>query len=259
MRALIINMATATDRMAFMAGQMAHFGFAWERVEAVTPASLEPPADDPVWHCWERPLRVTEMALCASHMAALHRVIALDAPCLVLEDDAVLATGLLGFLTQVHGLHGIDHISLEVRGRRKSVGPLRADVAMRRLWQDRTGSAAYIVWPSGARRMLAHGRAAGAPSDALISSTPGMLSWQADPALAVQLDIAPRYGVPQALATTSLIDAVAKPLVTGPYSRAEIRAFRRRRILSQLRLGLRMLRGRRVAVRVAQDWPDISL
>ena len=90
MKTLIINLARATDRMEFMRAQMADLGLDWERIEAVTPATLQPPADDPVWHRWQRPMRSTEMALCASHMAALRRAIALDAPCLVLEDDALL-------------------------------------------------------------------------------------------------------------------------------------------------------------------------
>ncbi len=259
MHALIINMASATDRMAFMTAQMAHFGFVWERIEAITPETLAPGQANPVWHRWERPLRVTEMALCASHMAAWTQVVALNAPCLVLEDDAVLAAGLPAFLAQVQTLAGIDHISLETRGRRKSMGPLRNDLPMRRLWQDRTGSAAYVAWPSGAAKMLAQARTAGAPSDALISATPRLLSWQADPALAVQLDIADHYGVPRALATTSLIDAVRKPVASAGYGAAERRAFRRRRILSQLRIGMRMLRGRRAEVQAARDWPKISL
>ncbi|WP_416916241.1 MAG: glycosyltransferase family 25 protein [Roseicyclus sp.] len=189
MRALIINMASATERMGFMEAQMAALGLPWERIEAVTPETLVPPEQDPVWHRWQRPMRVTEMALCASHRVAWERVVALGAPCLVLEDDAVLAASLPGFLEAVVGLAGVEHISLEARGRKKLMGRRLHDRApIRRLYQDRTGSAAYVVWPAGAAKLLAHARRAGAPSDALISSTYGMASWQADPALSVQLD-----------------------------------------------------------------------
>jgi hypothetical protein len=73
MRALVLNLAQATERLAFMAGQLDALGLEWERIEAVTPDTLDPPADDPVWHRWERPLRSTEMAACASHMAAWRR------------------------------------------------------------------------------------------------------------------------------------------------------------------------------------------
>lgn len=258
--ALVINMASATGRLGFMAAQMAALGLPWERIEAVTPATLDPPAADPVWHRWQRPMRVTEMALCASHMQAWARVVALGRPCLVLEDDAVLAAGLPAFLAQVSGLPGIEHISLETRGRKKLVGRSpHPDAPIRRLYQDRTGSAAYLVWPEGARKLLAHARRAGAPSDALISSTYDMASWQADPALSVQLDQCAAYGVPQALPTVSLIDAVGKPPLSAQ-TPARRRAFRARRILAQITMGWRHLRFARVAERrdigVATDWTE---
>ncbi|MCV2876688.1 glycosyltransferase family 25 protein [Rhodobacteraceae bacterium XHP0102] len=260
MKVLIINMATATDRMAFMAAQMDHFGLDWARIEAVTPETLTPRADDPVWHRWQRPLRVTEMALCASHMAAWRAVIAADAPHLILEDDAVLAADLPAFLALVAELRDVDHISLETRGRKKVLGRVLHPAApMLRLWQDRTGSAAYIAYPKGAQLMLDHAQRAGGPSDAIISSTYAMHSYQAVPALAVQLDICAQYGVPQAIKTKSLIDAVDKPRL--PAHGMAALGFRARRIWGQVVMGWRQLRhrGSRVHVAPARDWPEISL
>lgn len=262
MQALIVNMGSATARMGFMAAQMEALGLAWERIEAVTPETLTPPASDPVWHRWQRPLRATEMALCASHMVAWARVVALGAPCVVLEDDAVLAADLPGFLAAVGGLKGVEHISLETRSRRKLLGrKAHAQAPIRRLYQDRTGSAAYVVWPSGAAKLIEHARRAGAPSDALISSTYDMASWQADPALAVQLDQCASYGVPQAIPTVSLIDAVGKPSLEAESARQR-RAYRARRIAAQLRMGWRQLRFAGVAERrevgVAGKWAEIT-
>ena len=260
MKVLIINMATATDRMAFMAAQMGHFGLDWARIEAITPNTLTPPADDPVWHRWQRPLRVTEMALCASHMAAWRAVIAADCPHLILEDDATLAADLPAFLADVAGLLDVDHISLETRGRKKVLGRvLHSAAPMLRLWQDRTGSAAYIAYPNGAKLMLDHAQRVGGPSDAIISSTYSMRSYQAVPALAVQLDICAQYGVPQALETRSLIDAVEKPRFS--VSVAAGLGFRARRIWGQIVMGWRQLRhrGTRLQVAPARDWPKITL
>jgi len=241
MRALIINMATATDRMGFMAAQMDDLGLDRERIEAVTPATLSPPECDPVWHRWQRPMRVTEMALCVSHMMAWERVEALGHPCLVLEDDAVLAPGLPGFLAQVAGLRAVEHINLETHGRKKLLARrMHPDAPIRRLYQDRVGSAAYVVWPAVARKLLAHARRIGAPSDALISSTYAMRSYQADPALAVQLDQCPRYGWPQAIPGASLIGVVGKPALASA-TPAQRRAFRARRIAAQLHMGVRQL------------------
>jgi len=263
MRALILNMASATERMAFMSAQMAQFGLSYERIEAVTPATLSPPEDDPVWHRWQRPMRVTEMALCASHMTAWRRIVALDEPCLVLEDDAVLATGLSAFLDACGALKDVDHISLETRSRKKLVARTPyPDLPMRRLYQDRTGSAAMVIWPLGAKKLLAQAARQAAPSDALISSTYSLRSYQADPALAVQLDQTEVYGVPQAIRTASLIDAVSKPAPAALSAPAR-RAFRRRRIWAQVVMGWRQIRFAPVAgrrhVTPAADWPEISL
>src|SRR5256885_2066797 len=140
MLALVINLASAGDRLALQRAQLMALGLPFERIEAVTPATLDPPAHDPLWHRWQRPLRPTEMALLASHVRAWQRVMTLAAPVLVLEDDALLATSVPAFLERVAPLGGIDHLSLETRSRKKLVARARdARAAMRRLWQDRTG------------------------------------------------------------------------------------------------------------------------
>ncbi len=241
MRCLIINMDRATDRLAFMERQMTVLGLDWERIAAVIPETLAPPADDAVWHRWQRPLRVTEMALCASHMAAWTRVVELDAPCLILEDDALLAADLVARLDALAPLTGIDHVSLETRSRRKLIARTPHPAApIRRLYQDRTGSAAMVVWPSGARKLLRQARRVGAPSDALISSCPGLVSYQSDPALSIQLDQCVAYGVTQATETHSLIDAANKPSLADLPASKRL-AFRARRIWGQLVMGVRLL------------------
>lgn len=229
-RALVINMASATARMEIMARQLDHLGLDWARQEAVTPQTLSPPADAAMWQRWQRPLRVTEMALTASHLAAWEQVD--NAPILVLEDDALLSAGLRDFLTKIRDLEGLDHVSLETRGRRKLLD--RAPGPVWPMWQDRTGSAAYVVWPAGARALVARAHEIAAPSDALISETQ-MRSHQAVPAMAIQIDICAAYGISPPLETASLIDAASKPPVPKGAG------FRRRRILGQLGMGLTAL------------------
>jgi glycosyl transferase family 25 len=238
---LVINLSSARDRLAMQSAQMRALGLAWERIDAVTPATLAPPATDPVWHRWQRPLRVTEMALLASHLRAWQRVMSLAGPCLILEDDALLASSTPAFLAKVAPLAGVDHVSLETRGRRKTVArAVDARAPMRRLWQDRTGSAAYIVWPSGAAKLIAHAAREGGPSDAIISATYSLLSYQADPALAIQLDRCAAYGIPQPLPTASSIDAVNKPTAAqAGYTRLARAGFRLRRLAAQVRMGSR--------------------
>lgn len=260
--ALIINLAHATDRMAFMRVQMEALNLLWERIEAVTPDTLTPPKADPVWHRWQRPLRVTEMALCASHIVAWRQILDRGVPCLVLEDDAVLATTLPHFLNDVAGLQGIDHITLETRGRKKLVARIpHARVAIRRLYQDRTGSAAMVIWPSGAKKLLTYASQGAAPSDALISACPGLISYQADPALAVQLDQCSAYGISNAVQTISFIDMAQKPSLKH-LSFVDRLWYRVRRVMAQIRMGMRMIARVGVATRrhvmPTGPWPDVS-
>lgn len=255
MRVLIINRAVASTRMRFQVEQMAILGLDWERMEAVTPETVPAPLGDPRWRRWERPLRATEIAGLASHCAAWERVRTSDAPCLILEDDAFLALETLAFLRETEDEKGLDHVTLEARSRKKLVGRTHPNLPIRRLYQDRTGAAAYVLWPSGAEKLLA--RAAKRPglADAVIAAAYEMSSWQADPALAVQLDQCSAYGMEQPIVTESSASSTLPPSGRGLY--------RVRRLASQLRMGIRHLSKVAVAQRrriaLSPDWPVLRL
>ncbi|PWE32348.1 glycosyl transferase family 25 [Maritimibacter sp. 55A14] len=219
--------------MAFQAAQLSALGLAFERLEAATPATLSPPADARYWTGWERPLRQTEMAAFASHRAAWERIATGTAPMLVLEDDALLAPGTADFLERVAPLAGIDHITLETRGRRKLVARRAHPAApMRRLWQDRTGAAAYLLWPAGARKLLERTRRRPGLADAVLCAAYDLSSWQADPALAIQLDQCAAHGLTPPIPTASAI---------GRERRPGKRAYPLRRLAAQIRMGVRQL------------------
>lgn len=262
MRALILNLAGQTERMGVIKAQMTHFALDYERVEAVTPATLSRPADDPYWHQWQRPMRDTEKAVLESHQKAWKRVMQLGHPCLILEDDALLAEGTAALLDRVGALTALDHLSLEARGRRKLMGARLGNLPFRRLYQDRTGAAAYVLWPSGARILLAHTAVAGQLADAAICSAHDLRSFQADPALAIQMDRCDCYGIAQPIAVKSTIDIQRKPHDRSRYTARERAGFRLRRLGAQLRMGLRQLRymgrARREQVAIAPDWPDLN-
>lgn len=231
MRALVLNLAGAGDRLSFQSGQLARAGLPWDRIEAVTPARLDPPASDPVWQRWQRPLRDVEKAALLTHRLAWQRVADGDEPVLVLEDDAWLMQGAAEILDRAAGLDGIDHLSLETRGRRKILGaPHPALPAIRRLWLDRTGAAAYLLWPQGARKMIARAASVPALADAVPVETPGLRRWQADPALAIQVDMAGHYGLVPPMAVASSISTAPRPVTGGM-------RFRLRRIGAQLAMG----------------------
>lgn len=234
MRALVINLAAETARMAFMAGQLDCLGIGFERIEAVTPATLSPGPEDPWWRLWERPLRRTEMAAFASHRSAWARVAEGTAPRLILEDDAILLPGVPALLARVAALPEVELLTLETRGRRKRIAAApHPGAPIHRLWQDRSGAAAYVLSPSGARKLLA--RAARAPglADAVLCAAYEVAAWQAVPALACQIDRCATEGIAPPIPTESAIDREDRPRARAtPAQKA-------RRIAAQLRMGWR--------------------
>lgn len=236
MKAQVINLASEGIRMAFMAEQLDRLSISFDWLEAITPATLTPDPNDPYWTLWERPMRTTEMAAMASHRAAWQRVVTENAPMLILEDDAVLYLSTPDFLQKIENLSEVELVTLETRGRRKLIARTpHAKAPMHRLWQDRTGAAAYVLRPSGARKLL--DRVARAPglADGILCAAYDVTAWQAVPALAVQLDRCEAEGIAPPIQTDSAIGREAKP--KAPKSPAQ----KLRRALAQARMGIRQV------------------
>lgn len=243
MKALLISLQTAAERRAFQVSQARAMGLELEIIPAVSTADLSVGADL-AWDRWHRPLMPTEKACFLSHRLVWRRVKALNEPCLVLEDDALLSRHATEFLAEAARLQGLDHLALEVRLRKKLLGkrqPLVGSLGWARLYQDRTGSAAYVLWPRGAEILLAKAlQRGGAPSDAFINDSPRLVSAQAIPALAIQADVAENYGVVSPLVTSSYIQASGGKSGHAATGLARAR-FKGRRLLGQLALAGRFL------------------
>ena len=252
MRVLIINLSLATTRMKFQDAQMAALGLEWERIDAVTPETLPAPTDDLRWQRWQRPMKAVEIAVFASHCMAWKRVRAAEVPHLIIEDDALLAAETPALLQKLTREAGIDHVTLEVHNRKKLVGRRHRNLPMRRLYQDRTGAAAYVLWPSGAGKLLSRADIRPGLADAVIYTAYELNSWQADPGLAIQLDQCAVYGMVQPIPTESSMDKESRPRGRGVY--------RARRIAAQLHMGLRHLSKLFIAKRrwitLSANWPE---
>ena len=224
--------------MGFQRAQMTALGLDFERLEATTPKTLSPPANDPYWRGWERPLKNTEKAALLSHRTAWKSIVDADAPRLILEDDSLLSLGVPEFLAAVDSLTGVDHITLEVRGRKKLVACRfrNSGLPLRRLYQDRTGAAAYILWPSGAAKLLIRSNRRPAIADGVICASYDLVSLQAEPALAIQLDQCTRYGWSAPISVQSAISSTQLPICE--YKGV---AHRIQRILAQIRMGARRI------------------
>ena len=236
MKAYFINLDREETRRAFQIAQAAELGLDLHRIRAVNRDEVRPPPESDYWQRWQRPLRTAEMATLLSHRAAWQKVLEVNEPCLILEDDAWLMPTSTNFLAKLAILNGVEHISLETRNRFKILGGRHPDFpGVRRLFLDRTGAAAYVLWPDGARKLLSRTDLFPGLADAVLVETPGLQSWQADPALAVQIDRAAVYGLaPPFPVTSSIVDTVRPQ--RGSFT------FRWRRICGGLRLFSRLLK-----------------
>lgn len=234
MKALFINLDREETRRAFQMSQAVDLGLDLQRIPAVKGDEVTPPPEAPYWQRWQRPLRLAEMATLMSHRIAWQHVLQAQVPCLILEDDAWLMPSCKEFLVGIATLQGIDHLSLETRNRFKILGqPHPLNSGIRRLFLDRTGAAAYVLWPTGARKLLARVDVTPGLADAVLMETPRLQSWQAVPAYAIQIDIAAHYGLTPPIQVSSSISDTARPdQVTLP--------FRMRRMRENLRLLTRM-------------------
>ncbi len=244
LKALLISLQTAPERRAFQVKQAQELGLDLEILAAFKPDDLSAGADL-AWDRWHRPLMPTEKACFLSHRAAWQRVQALQQPCLILEDDALLSRRLPAFLSRLDQVQGVDRLSLEVRLRKKLLGrcqPLAEGLGYAPLHQDRTGAAAYVLWPRGAQVLLQKAvRQGPALADAFINDSTELLSAQAVPALAIQADVAQAYGVVSALVTNSYIQAQG---ARHQHAASGLMAwvYKRRRLAGQLALAARLLR-----------------
>ncbi len=245
MKALIINLETAVERRVFQERQLSFLGIGFDFMPAFD-KNAEETADLPYWDTWERPLKRSERACLLSHQQAWQTVAEQDRPMLILEDDAVLSAKLPALLERLDEARDIEFVTLETRGRKKLLARIPADtLPLRRLYQDRSGAAAYILWPSGARTLLAATETKCGLADAVICACYSLVAFQADPPLAFQSDQAEREHVPVPLKTKSAISSETVKGHRGTWRH------RLRRVGAQIRMGLRQLQVWRLAHRVS--------
>lgn len=240
MKALVINLFKATERMEFQTQQLKGLGIEFERLPAVSIDDLEEVVYQKYHSTWERPLRRSEVACFFSHKNAWEEVINNNSPMLILEDDAYISQATPCLLKELKNIQEVDYVTLEVRSRKKIIAKKTAykfcESSLIRLYQDRTGAAGYILWPSGAKKLIERfNKEKIALADAFISSTYILNAYQIEPAAIIQLDQCGNYGIASPLETESAISSEAKPIakITRHWS------YRVKRILGQLRMGVR--------------------
>lgn len=252
----IISLLDAIERRNFQRDQFAKMNLHFEFFDAVTVHDIDQLEERIKKNAWERPLMPTEVACFFSHFKLWTRVAKGQKAVLIFEDDAVVSDLLPDFIDHIATLENIDYLSLETRGRKKLIGavqPLWGNQGIAPLYQDRTGAAAYVLWPSGAQALVDKCFTQGAAlTDAFISSEYQIRSWQAVPALCIQSDMSAFYGLENKLQTHSYIQENDRK--SNYQASGSLRwVFKMRRLLGQLRMAGRWLQKAFISTRVLVD------
>ncbi|CAA6819274.1 MAG: Beta-1,4-galactosyltransferase [uncultured Thiotrichaceae bacterium] len=265
MKILVINLAGSTDRRIFQQEQLKQLGLDFEILPAVSVNDIEDSTYQSMSQGWERSLRRSELACYLSHQQSWETVLKDNQPTLILEDDALLSRHVPTLLSTLVNCRFCDLVTLEVRGRKKIVAKqgetLTKDHQLFKLYQDRTGAAGYVLWPSGAKKLLNKARTvAPALADAFISSAYELNAYQVEPAAIIQLDQCKHYNITNSTQTKSAISSEVKPVSIANQSSGAF-AFKVRRISSQLRMGWRQLSTlhqstKRSIELIAEDFPS---
>lgn len=237
MQVFVINLSRATERQRFQKAQLAALGLPFERVEAIDANSADLRNEEPIWSTWERPMSRSECACFLSHQQLWQRIARSETPGLVLEDDVLLSSDLPKLLDELEAAKGIDYLTMETRLRKKLLSKKMAyALPIRQLYLDRSGAAAYVLWPSGAQKLLSRTQDRVGLTDAVLCSSHELVAFQADPPLAIQADVAEVEHVRSPLETRSSVSRVS-----SNRRRRHLR-FHFRRLRNQIAIGLRRLR-----------------
>jgi len=243
MKIFIINLPKSKERLEFQKEQMEKLELGFEIIEAVSANDLRPKSHIFEIHRWQRPLRDVEVACYASHRLAWDKVIHMNRPALIIEDYALLSSEVPRLLKELESYNHADIVNLEVRNRKKFVSTRGKKInnhsKIYKLYQDRTGAAGYILWPSGAEKLIQCEYNKGiALADAHITACHSLAAYQIEPAAIIQLDQCNSYNVK---INNGNLKTLSMSNISSPYAPKGSFKFKMRRILAQLRIGWKVL------------------
>jgi len=237
----LINLPSAIERRKFQKSQLSKLGLEYEIIKAISVNDISESTYNKHYYDWQRPLLKTEVACYFSHRSAWNRVINSRKPALILEDDARLSSCVPTILDNLVDIDNIDLVNLENRSRKKFVSSfdtrLGCNSRLVRLYQDRTGAAGYILWPSGAKKLIHLEEHSGIGlADAHITTCHKLKAYQVEPSPLIQLDQCNAYRI-----NNSYPDEISTSTVSSNNkAKAGIR-FTVKRMVNQFKLGLRQL------------------
>ena len=241
MQIYVINLPSATERRKLQKDQLTKLDLKYKILNATSIDDISKDTYKKHYYDWQRPLRKTEVACYFSHKSAWNRIIKSKKPALILEDDAILSKALPELLRNLNNIENIDLINLENRSRKKFVSNSHLEIGcnskLLRLYQDRTGAAGYILWPSGAKKLIQLEKNKGIGlADAHIKDCYSLISYQVEPTPIIQLDQCKNYGVINSYTNVNL-----KSTVSGDTNYRGGTYFILKRFLSQIKLAFLQL------------------
>jgi len=243
MKTYVINLPKDSERKVFQEKQLQNLNIDYEIINAVSTNDISKQTYKKHKNDWQRPLRDVEVACYYSHQILWREIIKEEEPALILEDDALLSKCMPNILKELASLQNIDYINLEVVGRKKIVSRKAqmlssCDTKLYRLYLDRNGTGGYILFPSGAKKLLALEAKSGIGlSDAHINACTDLIAYQIEPASVIQLDQCTQYGITPPLDIKSNIGTQKKPTV----NLKERWLFVPKRLKAQLKQGIQHL------------------
>jgi len=238
---LIISLPNAKERRDFQQNQLSKLGLEFEFLDATSIHDLNEAIYKQHYQDWQRPLKTTEVACYYSHRRAWDRVIQSNKPVLILEDDALLSKCIPTLLKDLLSRKDADLINFENRARKKFVSrsgeSITCNSKLLRLYQDRTGAAGYILWPSGAKKLIQCEERKGiALADAHITACINLTVYQVEPSPIIQLDHCEYYDIKNPISNNASDSSVSSR--NNPKGGV---FFWFRRVCSQVKLGIRQL------------------
>ena len=243
MKTYIINLPKDKERKTFQEQQFKNLGLSYEFFPAVTLDDIHGETYETHKNDWQRPLRKVEVACFYSHYNLWKKIVRSNEPALILEDDAWLSDALPCALKALSQLKSIDCINLESVGRKKilskkSITLDKCNTTLHRLYLDRNGTGGYVLYPEGAKKLLAFTQKGIALADAHIRSCPNFIAYQASPILVIQLDQCQNVGLTPPLEVISNITHQSKPDL--PWR--QMLRFKKRRVFEQIHQGIKHLK-----------------
>jgi glycosyl transferase, family 25 len=208
MKILLINLAQASDRLAFQTAQFERMGLSFERVEAVRGDDVDPAYYKKMAASGLRLMSKNEVGCFLSHLTCWKKCVALNEPVLILEDDAVVGDDLVTILNAQHPINAPFIMSLEIYSSKKRLGTKIYDFnnnqSLYELIYAGAGSGGYMITPNAATLCIEKANHQIGLADLFLNTVKGVKYSQLVPACVMQLCFFEPSPIIQAAMQTSI-------------------------------------------------------